>query len=353
MKYWLYVGLILLPFVSTAQTGGENTYDFLTLVSSARVAGLGGNLNCVKDDDLNQFAENPALLNEQMHDQMVLNYVNYFAGINYGYAAYSRSYNSIGSFAAGLQYLNYGKFTEADATGQILGNFNAAEYALNLGYSRTIDTVFSIGATFKTIYSQLNDYNSLGFALDIGGIYYNEKTDFTAAVVVRNAGFQVKRYVKGNGEPLPFDVQIGISKRLAHMPFRFSIIAHNLHKPDLSYRDPALTQTQIDPLTGEEVEPKKRIGDKIMRHFIFGGEFVPSKNFNIRIGYNYLRRQELKVETKTGLAGFSFGVGIKISKFKFNYGLAKYHLAGSTHHISISTNLSDFHSKQVTTPGNE
>lgn len=353
MKYWFYLGLLVLPFVSTAQTGGSNTYDFLTLVSSPRVAGLGGSLNCVKDDDLNQFAENPALLNEQMDKQLVLNYVNYFAGINYGYAAYSRSYDSIGSFAAGLQYLNYGSFKEADATGAILGNFNAAEYALNLGYSRTFDTVFSIGATFKTIYSQLEDYNSLGFALDVGGAYYNEKNEFTAAVVIKNAGFQVKRYVSGNGEPLPFDIQVGISKKLAHMPFRFSIIAHNLHKPDLSYRDPALLQTQVDPLTGEEIEPKKRIGDKIMRHFIFGGEFVPSKNFNIRIGYNYLRRQELKVETKTGIAGFSFGVGIKISKFKFNYGLAKYHLAGSTHHFSISTNLSDFHSRQVTAPGDE
>jgi hypothetical protein len=276
---------------------------------------------------------------------VVLNYVNYFAGINYGYAAYSRSYDSIGSFAAGLQYVNYGQFTEADATGEVLGNFKAAEYALHLGYAKTFDTLWSVGANLKTIYSSLYDYNSLGFALDIGGTYYNPKSEFTAAIVIKNAGFQVNRYRKGNGEPLPFEIQLGLSKKLAHMPFRFSLIAHNLQKPDLSYQDPALTETQVDPLTGEEVEPKKRIGDKIMRHFIFGGEFVPSKNFNIRVGYNYHRRQELKVESKTGLVGFSMGVGIKISKFRFNYGLASYHLAGATHHISISTNISDFYSK--------
>ncbi len=346
MKYWLYSILFLIsPFALHAQTGGNTTYDFLELISSPRVAALGGNLNCVKDDDLNQFAENPALLNEEMHNQLVLNYTNYFAGINYGYAAYSRSYDSIGSFAAGLQYINYGNFTEADLAGNVLGEFNAGEYALHLGYSKTWDSTFSIGVNLKTIYSQLYDFNSLGFAVDVGGIYHKAESDFTAALVIRNAGFQVKSYVNGNNEPLPLDIQIGISKRLAHMPFRFSIIAHHLNKPDLSYKDPALTETQIDPLTGEEIEPKKRIGDKIMRHFIFGGEFVPSKNFNIRIGYNYLRRQELKVDTRTSLVGFSFGAGIKISKFKFNYGLARYHLAGSTHHFSISTNLSDFYSK--------
>jgi len=351
-KLNLYFLISLFPYFFSlsggyAQVGGKAAYEFLNLVSSARVAALGGNLITVKDDDLSLFTQSPALLNSSMDKQLSLNYVNYFAGINYGFVAYSRSFDKYGSFAAGLQYINYGKFVRADETGEVQGEFRAGEYALHLGWAKQIDTLFSVGATLKTIYSSFDTYNSFGMALDMGATFQNLKRNFVASLVVKNAGVMIKPYTPGNHEPLPIEIQLGVSKRLEHLPFRLSIVAQHLETPDMSYIDPNTAPPAVDPLTGDSIKPKKMIGDKIMRHFIFGGEFLPAKFLSIRFGYNYQRRQELKVATKVSTIGISWGFGIKVSKFTFSYGRATYSLAGASNHISISTNLGEFYSKKT------
>jgi len=55
-----------------------------------------------------------------------------------------------------------------------------------------------------------------------------------------------------------------------------------------------------------------------------------------------LRRAELNVNNLRSLAGFSTGVGIKVKKFRIDYGLAVYHLAGTVHHFGISTDIGSF-----------
>ena len=78
---------------------------------------------------------NPALLSPGMDKSLALNYSNYFAGINYGQAIYSQTYQKTGNFAAGVTYLNYGTFTESDASGVITGTFKASEYAFSFIWS--------------------------------------------------------------------------------------------------------------------------------------------------------------------------------------------------------------------------
>lgn len=333
---------------SFSQSGGKSAYQFLNLPFAARTAALGGNTISTKDDDINLSLQNPSLLDSSMHNKLAFNYINYFTDINYGYTAYARHFENIGTFSAGMQFLNYGQFTAADETGLITGQFKAADYSLNLSYARAIDSSFSVGGTLKTIYSVLEQYTSVGSALDIAGTYYNKERLFTAAAVIKNIGTQWKPYRPGNKEPLPFELQVGISKKLAKAPFRFSVIGQHLQVWDLSYEDPENPVLTADPLTGEAIKQNKTkiFSDKLMRHIIIGGELLLTKNFNIRIGYNYLRRQELKLDTRPGMIGFSFGLGFKISKFNLSYGRAAYHLAGASNHFSITTNLSDFYSKK-------
>ncbi len=334
--------------LSFSQTGGRHAYEFLNLPFSARTASLGGNTISTKDDDINLSLQNPSLLDSSMSNKLAFNYINYFTDVNYGYSAYARHFKNIGTFSTGVQFLNYGKFTAADETGQITGQFEAADYSLNLAYARALDSSFAIGGTLKTIYSVLENYSSVGSAIDIAGTYHNKKKRFTAAAVIKNMGIQWKSYRPGNKESLPFEIQLGLSKKLAKAPFRFSIIGTHLEKWDLTYEDPANPTLTTDPLTQAEIKPNraKIWGDKFARHIVLGSEFLLTKNFNIRFGYNYLRRQELKVDSRTGLVGFSFGLGFKISKFNLSYGRASYHLAGASNHFSITTNLSDFYSKK-------
>ena len=115
-------------FILNAQTGGDNVYEFLNLTHSGLVTSLGGSNVSLYTNNLNLANHNPALLSRDMDQALALNYTNYFAGINYGSAMYSRSFPGTGNFAAGLTYLNYGTFTEADPSGNITGTFKASEY---------------------------------------------------------------------------------------------------------------------------------------------------------------------------------------------------------------------------------
>lgn len=330
---------------SFAQTGGNNTYEFLNLTCPARVVALGGTLISVKDKDLNLALQNPSLLDSSMHNTLSLSYVNYLADIQYGYAAYSRTFRKLGSFSAGMQFMDYGKFTSAEVTGELTGQFTASEYALNLSYARPIDSLFAVGGTLKTIYSNLSGYTSIGNAVDVGAVYSSKKHMSSAALVIKNFGRQWKDYDLIR-EPLPFEIQLGFSKKISHAPFRINFTATHLEKWDLTYADPSVPTT--DPITGTVIEKSKisTLTDKLGRHLVFGGEILLSQNFHLRLGYNFQRRQELKLETRSGIAGFSFGFGLRISKFILSYGYAKYHLAGGPNNFTISTNLSSFHSKK-------
>jgi hypothetical protein len=339
------VFLLLLSVPVRSQKGGESVYSFLGLANSAKVAALGGEVVSLMDNDLNMVLHNPALLTPDMHGHLALNYVNYFAGVNFGYAAYSNHREGWGSFAAGIQYVNYGTFERTDELGEVLGTFRASDYALNLSYARPIiDTFLTAGISLKPIFSSLEQYTSLGIAVDLGITYHNPRTLTTLGMVVKNAGFQITSY-SGTRESLPFEIQAGITQGLAHAPFRFNITFQHLERWDLTY----VSGDQDDDNLFEQVTEQSGFdvfGDKMMRHLVFGAEFLIKDRFHVDLGYNYKRRQEMKVDERTGLVGFSWGFGIRVSKFQISYGRASYHLAGGTNHLSLTTNLSAFYRKQ-------
>jgi hypothetical protein len=79
-----------------------------------------------------------------------------------------------------------------------------------------------------------------------------------------------------------------------------------------------------------------------MRHVVVGTEFIPSKNFSLRFGFNYERRKELEVASKYSTVGICWGFGFRIKQFNLSFARARYHLDGSPNTITISTKISDF-----------
>ena len=317
--------IFTLPLQVFCQTGGDNVYEFLNLTHSSLIASLGATNVSLRNNDLNLAYSNPALLSTEMDKSLTLNYVNYFAGINYGMSMYSRSYTGIGNFAAGLTYLNYGSFKEADESGNVTGTFNAAEYALSMIYSRTIDSLFSFGANLKPVLSQLEKYTSFGIALDLGGTYHSGNNLFSAGLVIKNIGLQITTYAGETREKLPFEIQAGVSQRLAHAPFRFSLTLSHLEKFDLTHEYDASSQESSG----------SGFAGNLLRHMIIGTEVLPHRNFYFSAGYNYQRRKELQTDAKAGMAGFSWGFGINTSFFSFGFGRATFHLAGASNHVTI------------------
>lgn len=337
---------IILSVQLQAQIGGRYTYEFLNLSPSARISGLGGNLITVVDDDVNLAFQNPGLLNSSMHQQIAFSH-NFFLGdIQHGYAAYGHYVDQWKTtFHTGIQYVDYGEFDQTNVLGEREGTFKAAEYAFTVGAAYPFYDRLTIGANMKLVSSQLAGFNSFGISTDIAGVYTDTASNFVATVVFRNVGTQISTFREDNFEPIPFEIQVGISKRLTYLPFRFSIIYRNLERWDILYDDPNAEEDTF--FLGEETSDDSETGqffDTFFRHFVFNGEFLFGKreNFRLRVGYNHLQRRELLVDNFRGLSGFSFGAGIKINRFRIDYGRSVYHLAGGVNHLSISTNFKEF-----------
>lgn len=339
-------GFLILSLITVSvcfgQTGGSYTYGFLNLTNSARVAALGSKNISLNDNDLNMPYHNPALLTPEMDQNIVLNYVLYFAQINFGYASYALDMKKIGTFAAGMHYINYGKFDGATPAGVLTGNFYAAEYAFNLFFSRPIDSSFRWGVNLKQIYSSLENYKSYGMALDIGITYTFNDGLTCAAAVIRNIGSQISSYTGKYTEPLPFEILLGITHKLQYAPFRFSLTAQNLQKYKLSY-EKAEEDNSSTTLDNTKQTKFEKFADNFFRHIIAGIEFLPSKSLYFSFAYNYQRRKEMALEDSPGTVGFSYGMGIKLKRFSISYGRAVYHAAGGSNHFSFSLNLAQFY----------
>jgi len=341
--------LLIVSWPAAGQIGGNGTYKFLSTPNSARIAALGGNFLAINDHDITLTQANPSLITPLMHNNLALSYVNMPGGVNYGFAMYSRTFSKAGSFVGSLQFVDYGTFKGADASGNLTGEFGASEYAFNIGWGRQLSPVFSIGANAKLVYSQLESYNSFGIAVDVAGTYTSKDQSFTASLIGRNIGFQIVPYIPGTRDPLPFELQLGLSQKFKHIPLRFSQLITNLQRWDLTYTDPTDPANQPDPITGETKEKTTagKIADGIMRHIVLGAELTIAKVFAVRVGYNYQRRQELKLSNKAGLAGFSLGAGLRIKMFNINYTRSILQAGNpNANYITLGVNLQEFAKKQ-------
>jgi len=329
--------MLLYSCAAQAQIGGLTSFNYTNIPGSARVAAMGGNYFAIKDGDVHLAQFNPSLLDSNMHKKVGLSFVDYFDGIAMGYATYAHRIKPRITAGTTIQFCNYGKQTSLDALGYELGEFSASDYTFNFAAGYEIDSLWSGGLAIKTMYSYLASYTSLALALEGGFTYNKPSKNFSASIVFNNLGYQLKTFTPGNREKLPLQLQVGFVKRPAHAPFRFSVVYSNMQQWDLVWENPNRIII-TDPITGEIIEKEKwEFGDKFMRHVTVGSEFILSKNMHLRVGYNYRKRQELKLEDKPGMAGFSFGFGVRVSKFHISYGRSIYHLAGPSNHISVTT----------------
>jgi hypothetical protein len=347
MKYSIVVFIIfLIAKLGYSQDDITAVYKFLTIPSSAYEASLGGSPIASPDSNINMLTVNPALLNPGLDQQIGINYNNVQPGVSLGLVSWGYDMKALGFLAVGIQYLNYGNMDRYDEFGNSQGTFSGGDYAFIVGWSQPLMKNLTLGANVKGIYSKIDIYKAYAAAFDAGLTYNNPKLKLTVSAVAKNIGNQIDPYVEGVEESLPMDYQFGISKGLAHAPFRFSVVAHNLHKTEMLITNENTVIPNNTDLAPEELETDyiREDAEKIARHLIFGFEFRPSEKFSARVGYNYYQRSTMKMVEKGGLTGFSLGATLRIKGFYIEYARAAYHLAGATNHISVRTNLRRFFS---------
>ena len=345
MHLRLLVYFLLLSLSAEAQiNGGNNVYEFLNLAPSARATALGGHHIAVRDDDLALAYTNPGLLNVRNHGQLSFNHSFLFEGISHGYFGYGHYLSGAELMVhGGVQYVNYGDFILTDEFQQELGSFRPRELALTLGASRELYERLSVGANVKYISSQFEAYESTGISADAAAVFHDTTRNFTITLLAKNIGTQLTTYRPGNEEELPFELQLGLSKRLRYLPFRFEVVYRYLNRFNILYDDPN-QEEDINLFDPNAVATGPSDFDIFLRHFVFSGEFLFGKreNLRLRFGYNHLRQQELAVTNYRSLGGFSFGFGLKIKQFQLDYGHGIQHFAGNVNHLTLSTRLSEF-----------
>ena len=337
MQKLLFVVLFFISSFCYAQLGGRATYQFLNLSTSPRQAALGGKVITNYDYDPDSALYNPATINYRMDNQLSVNYVNFLADINYGTASYAYLWDRRTQVIhAGITYINYGTFDGRDENGNPTGDFGGGEAALSLGYAVNIPrTDFHIGANVKFITSKLEQFTSVGVATDLGFIYNYEDWDLNIAAVVRNLGTQITPYVD-TFEKLPLEVDAGISQIVPNVPIRWHLTFENLQLWNIAFENEARGTTDLDGNTvGEEIG----FLDNVIRHTIVGVELFPKSGFNIRLGYNFRRSEELRIINQRSFAGISAGIGVKINKIRFNYAYARFNSVASSSLFGLNIDL--------------
>lgn len=313
MKKAIYALLLtVLPAIVQAQES-QTGYNFLRLPVSAHAATLGGENITIIEDDPSLMFSNPALAASVSDRTVGLNYMNYMSGVNYASASYTQVASEKATIAGGLKYINYGSMKETDAEGRDLGTFSANEFALEgiLAYQLARNVVG--GITAKYVYSHIADYTAMAVAVDLGLNWYLPEKELSLSVVAKNLGGEVKAYNEDFSK-LPFDLQVGVSKTFEALPVRLSATLVDMTHYDYRF----------------------------VNHLDFGAEILFSESIWAGLGYNFRKADEMKIgegdEESAHGAGWSFGGGLNLERFRLNVAYGTYHV--SSHSLILNVGYS-------------
>ena len=349
MRNILKVSILAVAICGTGGTaiaqimGGQRAFEYLRMSNSPYVSALGGYAPASPDRNVSLTWQNPALLRPLFHDQLSLNYNFFYANIGIANAQYAFHSNKLDTdFGVGLQFINYGNVRNIDEHGIEQGTAYAADNAIALSASRQYKDNWRYGVNLKWANSHLAGVTGMALLADFGVAYIDTARKITIGAVAKNIGVVTKKYNPDNvAEPLPFDLQIGVTKQLENVPLRLYVVAHHLYRWDIRYDNPADKVTNIfqtDTASGN----KTYFADKLFRHLNFGAEIIIGKRITATVAYSHLRRRENGFSNKMGLAGFSMGLSLELNKMQVRYGQTYYGSSGAYHELGMNFDVDKF-----------
>jgi len=344
--YFLFF-IISITKICLAQSDRNYVYNIMDYKFSARLAGLGGSLIAVRDNDPSLIMYNPSSIAPKFSTTLLIGAADYFAHTGYASAMYAQTFKKVGSFAMEVRYAGYGDFVRTDEAGYgadgEFGTFSCNDAGVTLGWGRQLDSVFSIGANLKMMFSNYEIYSSFGLAVDVAGSYYNEKNNIAVAILVKNIGGELKPFVEGKHNWAPFDIQLAYSQRLKHIPIRYHIALHSLYKWKMGYVGPNDTLLEIDAITNQPKYPSKfsQGVTNFFRHINFGIEIIPVKYLTLFVSYNHDQNRAMRILQKKTMAGFGYGFLIDIKSIQFGFSRSHYAVGATPNYFNFSLNFND------------
>ena len=336
LRYMILTAAVGVALCAAADDGPKTTaYNFLNVPASSHVYGLGGHNLTIIDDDINLVEQNPALLGPEFDHQVGINYMRYIGETNFAGLRYGQGVSEHGAFAAGIQYFGYGKLQGAAVDGTPTGTFSASDIAFSLTYSHDISEKFRGGITIKYLYSKYESYTAGAVAADLGINFYDPDHEFSASLVAKNLGGQVKKFNEYK-DNLPWDIQVGMSKMLGKAPIRLHLTAYELTR----WSSPYYKIEDVNNPNSSLIK-KESFGSNLLRHLVFGVDILPTNNIYLGIGYNYRTRSDMATYKRDFMSGLSLGAGLKVRAFGIGAAFARPHTGASTFMFNLTTSIGE------------
>jgi len=301
-RVFLFLLVTLSAVVAHGQEAKE-VYSFLRLPVSAHVAALGGDNVTLTEDDPTVIFHNPSLINNVSDKSINLNGMTYMEGSVTASASFVRSVGERASWGVSGLLMSYGSIKETTADNQETGTFSPKDIALGGTFAYMLSNTISGGVTARLISSTIGSYNSWAVGVDLGLNYYHQDHGWSVSLVAKNLGGQIKAYHE-DFEPIPLDVQLGVSKKLIGSPITLHLAMARLHNWDQAF----------------------------IKHLSAGADVALGETIYIAAGYNFRRSSEMRItlseEDKSNHgAGLSLGAGLQLQRFKLQLAYAKYHVS--------------------------
>jgi hypothetical protein len=214
MRKFVFVVLALILLVSPELVWGQAKVgtagaQFLELGVSARAIGMGEAFLSICND-ASAIYYNPAGLAQLMQREALFTHISYPAEINYDFAALAYPTTRFGGvWGIGFTMLNAG---EMDYNPYEVGlnptqTFTAKEYALSIGYARSLTDRFSVGVALKVIDELYDTERATGWAADVGTLYDTGFKGFKIGMMISNFGPDLK--FLDQSYPLPMNFKFG------------------------------------------------------------------------------------------------------------------------------------------------
>ncbi|MFQ5865728.1 MAG: PorV/PorQ family protein [bacterium] len=308
MKKVIFILVVIFlssSFISPPCVRCENPvgFDFLRTLVGARPSAMAGAFIAIPSD-IHNIVYNPAGLATLTKRQGTLTYLNHLLDFQSGFLAYAHPISK-GVLAIGLHFFDFGQFEGKDENNLDTGEFGANSISLSLSYSRMAFENLSIGGSAKYIRFQIDNLTETALAVDFGVMYAIPSEELNIGVGIFNLGTTTGAFFEGGvKDKLPFNFQLGASKKLEYLPLLVSGALVKFIDESLDFR--------------------------------IGGEFSLTEELFLRLGYNSVG-QDQKVDTnKDRLAGVSLGLGFKVNTFNLDYSFSSFGEVGSLNRISLT-----------------
>ncbi len=343
MRKLIIILLFFLMAIGVSAQQANGTYSFLRTTNSARVAALGGLPLPVCDDDIQLSTFNPAAIGEGMNNKLGLSYVDYYTDINFATLQYARTFEKVGSFAATVQYHNYGHFDEASESGIVTGDFSCSDFSVNIGWGRTLTPNWKIGAALKYAGIQYESYSAGALGVDVAGMYLTNN-GWILSLNARNIGTQLFNNINSDHDPLPFSLDFGASRKLEHLPVTVMLWYDDIQHWNKLMMTPVYIEQHTDPVTGTVTMESSvaRFVRNMACHLVVGGELALGKNIVLRSAFNYGQRYAMNVPQARTTVGFSAGLAVKVKMFEISYARSRDNINVSPNYLTITMDLNKF-----------